>query len=159
MSILAESGRIAVAEVIFSRTLHLAWGRGDGLWVSPPSESGAETDLVDEIGRRKPSEIKYVIPDAAGTIVLPEGSFSASENPTRHVYARFAFDYTEAVGEAVREIGLFSGAVVQPTLPTNQQYFTPSQIVTKGRLVFLKNYAPISRIPGAREWFEIVLSF
>lgn len=159
MSILAESGRIAVAEVIFSRTLHLAWGRGDGSWINPPSEAGSATALISEIARRKAAIVQYVTPDPSGAIVLAEGTFSASITPTRHVYVRVDFDYNEAIGEAIREIGLFSGTIVNPSLPTTQQYFTPAQIVNPGRLIFLKNYAPIPRLVGAREWFEIVLSF
>lgn len=159
MSILSTSGRIAIAEVIFSRTLHLAWGRGDGAWVNPPAESGDETQLINEIARRKVTQVSYVVPDPSGVIVLPEGSFSLSIEPTRHVYTKTDFDYSEAIGEAIREIGLFSGTVTQAGLPIGQQYFLPNQITKPGRLIYVKNFEPIPRLPSARERFEIVLSF
>lgn len=160
MSSLSIAGRIAIAELIFSQPVHLAWGIGDGAWTSTvPNETGEEAGLINEVGRRVVTQLAYVVPDAVGAIVLPEGSFTLSATPTRHLYMRTDFDFNEATGAAIREIGVFIRTVTQAGLPALQKYFIPSQIVDPGRLIQLKNYQPIYRFPDNRERFEIVMTF
>lgn len=157
---LAAAGRIAIAETLFSQPLHLAWGTGDGVWTSTvPPVSGTETALRAEIGRRQATQVQYVVPDAVGSIVLPEGRFSPSSTPTRSLYIRTDFDFSEATGAAIREVGLFVRTVIQAGLPAGQRYFTPSQVTNPGRLLHLKNFQPIYRFPNNRERFEIVMTF
>jgi hypothetical protein len=103
--------------------------------------------------------VQYVVPDAVGSIVLPEGRFSPSATPTRSLYIRTDFDFSEATGAAIREVGLFVRAVIQAGLPAGQRYFTPSQVTNPGRLLHLKNFQPIYRFPNNRERFEIVMTF
>lgn len=160
MSILAAAGRIAIAETIFAQPLHLAWGTGDNAWTATvPPVAGTETALRAEVGRRRATLVQYVVPDAVGAIGLPEGNFSVSETPTRSLYIKTDFDFSEASGAAIREIGLFVRAVTQSGLPAGQEYFTPDQITSPGRLLHLKNFQPIYRFPNNRERFEIVMTF
>lgn len=159
MPILTKSGRIVIAESISERPLHLAWGKGDGAWVTPPAEDPDATELQDEVGRRVPDQVAYVVPDAAGLIVLPTGKFSLSVTPTNHLYMTFRFDFLEAQGEVIQEVGVFAGTVVNTGLPPGQEYFTPAQVQTPGRLLHLENLSPIFRSPAVRESFEIVISF
>lgn len=160
MSSLSIAGRIALTRIIYSQPLHLAWGLGDGAWTSTvPQATGQETALLSEVGRRSPSQIAYVTPDPAGAIVLPEGSYSLSVVPTRHLYIRTDFDFTEASGSAIREIGMFAQTVTQAGLPAGQKYFTPDQVTNPGWLIHLRNYAPIYRFPDTRERFEFVMTF
>lgn len=159
MPILTKSGRIVIAESIAERPLHLAWGLGDGAWTSPPSEDPDAVELQDEIGRRVADQVSYVVPDPVGLIVLPTGRFSLSVSPTNHLLVTFRFDFLEAQGSVVREIGVFAGTVVNTGLPPGQEYFTPAQIQAPGRLLHLENLSPIFRSPAVRESFEIVISF
>ena len=160
MSSLSISGRIAIAETIRGQALHLAWGVGDGSWSSVvPQETGSETSLQSEVGRRIVTQLAYVEPDLAGAIVLSEGSFSISATPTRHLYLRTDFDYSEASGSSIREIGVFVRTVTQAGLPATQKYFSPAEVADPGRLILLKNYSPIFRLPDTRERFEIVMTF
>jgi hypothetical protein len=160
MPSLSVTGRVALAELIYMNPVHLAWGIGDGVWTSTvPAETGSESGLISEIGRRTVTQIEYVVPDVAGAIVLPTGSFSVSVTPTRYLYFRTDFDFSDAVGAAVREVGLFIRTVTIAGLPEGQKYFTPAQVADPGRLVYLKNYSPIYRLPDTRERFEFVMTF
>lgn len=159
MPILTRSGRVVIAESIASRPLHLAWGLGDGAWASPPAESLDATELTEEVGRRIVTEVGFVVPDNAGDIVLPTGTFSRSVTPTNHLYCRTAFDFADASSAVIREIGLFSGTTVVDGLPPGKNYFLPSEIDNPGRLLHLENMVPIYRSPAIRPSFEIVITF
>lgn len=124
-----------------------------------PPIAGTETALISEVGRREATLVQYVVPDVVGLIVLPEGNFSPSAVPTRSLYIKTEFDFTEATGQAIREVGLFVRTVTQVGLPSGRRYFTPDQITDPGRLLYLRNYEPIYRFPNNRERFEIVVTF
>lgn len=159
MPSLIKSGRVAIAESIKARAIHLAWGSGDDLWSSPPDVNVEATSLLNEVGRRTPDEVSFVTPDPLGPIVVSHGKFSLSLTPTRHLYVRVAFDAADAPTAAIRELGLFVGSVMLPGLPGTQKYFTPSQVQDPGRLFHLEHRAPIYRFPNIRESFDIVVTF
>lgn len=159
MPILTKSGRVVIAESIAIRPLHLAWGSGDGAWLTPVSENINAEALLVEVGRRTVSEVAYVIADAAGDIVLPTGRFSRSETQTNNLYLRTAFDFADGSGSVIREIAIFAGAETDPALPEGQRYFTPDQLVTSGRMLHVENLVPIYRSPAIRESFEVVITF
>lgn len=159
MPILTKSGRIVIAESVGSRALHLAWGTGDGAWISPPSEDINATTLMNEVGRRTASEIAFVVPDVDGDIALPTGKFSRSVTPTSNLYVRTSFEFAEASSDVIREIGIFSNSEMVSGLPPGQQYFTPAEIASPGRLLHLEHLAPIFRSPAIRESFEVVITF
>lgn len=159
MPILAKSGRVVIAESIKVRPIHVAWGYGDGAWVTPPSEDVNATGLVDEIGRRVADEVAYVVPDEDGLIELSTGRFSISETPTNHLYIRVKFTFSDEPSGVIREIGAFVGTVTQAGLPAGQRYFTPEQVVSPGRLLHLENLPPIFRSPAIEETFQIVITF
>ena len=159
MAILTKSGRVAIAESLSIRPLHLAWGTGDGAWVTPPAEDAEATQLLGEVGRRVAAEVAFVEADPAGDIVLPTGKFKRSATPTRNLCVRATFDFTEAQSSVIREVAVFVGATTNPALPSGQEYFLPSDLVTPGRLLHLENLPPIFRSPAIRESFEIVVAF
>lgn len=159
MPILTKSGRVVIAESIAARPVHVAWGTGDGAWLTAPSEDPDATTLEAEIGRRVATEVAYVVADALGDIVLPTGTFSRSVTPTSNLYVLARFDFTEASSSVVREIGVFVGTTTDAGLPGGRQYFTPGQITSPGRLLHLENLVPIYRSPAIRESFEVVISF
>lgn len=159
MPILTKSGRVVIAESIALRAIHLAWGAGDGAWITPPAEDADATELENELGRRVASEVAFVVPDPAGDIVLPTGKFTRSLTPTNNLYVRTTFDFVDAPSDVIREIGVFVGTVTQSGLPAGQQYFTPAQVVDPGRMLHLENLPPIYRSPALKESFEIVITF
>lgn len=159
MPILTSTGRVVIAESISLRPIHLAWGLGDGAWTSPPAEALGATALINEIGRRKVTEVGFVVPDIAGEIVLPTGTFTRSLTPTNHLYCRTEFDFADASSSVIREIGLFVGTTVVGGLPPGQNYFTPAQIATPGKILHLENLAPIYRSSAIRPSFEVVITF
>lgn len=159
MAAFPNFGRIALAQALANETLHVAWGTGDGAWLSPPSEDTAATALQNEIGRRTVSAVGYCLPDDAGEIVLPDGSrWSTSVNPTRHLLVTVHFDRSEASSSVIREIGIFLGATVASGLPSEQRYFTPGQVTNIGRLFYSENLAPLYRSPVVDQTFEFVIT-
>lgn len=159
MTILVQSGRIAIAQSLAAQPLHLAWGIGNGSWTTPPSESASATALISELGRRQIVDVGYVVPDVDGLIVLAAGSFTVSTDPTKYLYLKADFDFADASSSVIREIGLFVGSTMVGGLPGGQRYFVPSEVATQGRMVSLQNLVPIYRSPAIRENFEIVIEF
>lgn len=159
MAILTKSGRVAIAESLSIRPLHIAWGAGNGSWTTPPAEDVEATALLNEVGRRVVAEASFVNADPTGDIVLPTGTFKRSLTPTRNLYVRATFDFTEAQSSVIREVGVFVGTETNPALPPGQEYFLPADVVEAGRLLHLENLPPIFRSPAIRESFEIVVAF
>lgn len=160
MPILTRSGRVAIAEAVKSRPMHLAWGIGNGSWTTTfPAEDSDATALISEVGRRQVTETAYVVPDPAGDIVLPTGKFKRSLTPTNSLYVSTQFDFLDAQGSEIREIGIFIGCTTNPALPPGQQYFAPGDVVNPGILLHLEHFAPIYRSPAIRELFEVVIVF
>lgn len=160
MPILTKSGRVVIAESIQARPVHFAWGTGDGVWTTTvPSEDPDATALMNELGRRVADQVSFVVPDAAGSIVLPSGKFSPSATPTRHLYCKTKFTFTDAPSSVVRELALFVGTEVQAGLPAGQKYFTPGQVTNPGRMLHLEHFQPIYRSPAIEESFEVVITF
>ena len=160
MPILAKSGRVVIAESIAARPIHVAWGIGDGEWTTTvPPENADATTLISEVGRRTADEVAFVVPDPAGLIVLPTGTFSLSPSPTNHLYIRTRFTFTDAPSSVIREIAAFVGSVPVSGLPGGQRYFTPAQIANPGRLLHVEHFQPIYRSSAIEESFEIVITF
>lgn len=159
MPILTKSGRVVIAESIAARPVHLAWGSGDGSWVTPPSEDSNATHLQTEVGRRVATEVTYVVPDVAGDIILSTGTYSRSVTPTNQLLVVTNFEFADAQSSVIREVGIFVGTETVGGLPVGQTYFSPSEIADPGRLLHLENIAPIFRSPAIRENFEIVITF
>lgn len=161
MPILTNSGREAIANALAKLPLHVAWGTGDGAWITPPSENNEATALMAEIGRRKVTQWKFVVPDPDGTIEVPTGKFSFSPGnaPTNHLWMQANFDFSEASGAEIREVAVYSGTTVDPGLPSGQMYFTPDQVVEVGLMLYLDNITPIFRSPSIQENIEVVITF
>lgn len=161
MPILTNSGRVAIANALAKLPLHVAWGIGDGDWISPPSENNEATSLMAEVGRRKITQWRFVVPDAAGAIEVPSGKFSFSPGnaPTNHLWVQANFDFSEASGTVIREVAVYSDTTVDAGLPPGQMYFTPDQIVAQGLMLYLDNITPIYRSPSIQENIEVVITF
>lgn len=153
-------GRIAVAELVATQPIHVAWGTGNPAWdITPEPEPNNATVLVAEVGRRMATQVAFVNPDPTGAIETPQGNFSLSATPTRHLYVRVAFAFNEASDARIRELGVFIGTTVQAGLPAGQRYFTPTQIVNPGRLYLLDRSQNFQRNGSVRPSFEYVLPF
>lgn len=160
MPILTKSGRVAIAESIQLRTLHMAWGSGDGAWLTPAAESPDSTALQNEVGRRLVDSTAFVVPDEDGEIILPGGvKYTLSATPTNHLYVKTKFTFTDAPSDVIRELAIFAGTLVVGGLPVGQRYFTPAQVSDPGRLLHIEHFQPIYRSPAVEENFEVVVSF
>lgn len=159
MATLTHSGRAALAAALASQTLHFAWGTGDAAWdTTPVPEPIDAVALVNEIGRRLVTDVRFVTEDPAGEIVVPTGRYAVSATPTRHLLCRIAYDFGDAPASVIREVALFAGTAVQAELPAGQRYFTPAEIVDAGTLVAIERITPIHRSPATRETFEHVIT-
>lgn len=165
MPALQDDGRLALAEAITRQTIHLAWGRGRPEWdTSPQTEPSDRSELVDEVGRRIVTFKGYarpvVSPDEPAEIELPDGSrYTASSTPTTYVYVRTVFNFEDAAGETIRELGLFVGGKPASGLPAGQRYFTPAQVAEKGRLYLVDHPGTFTRSAHVRNTFEYILPF
>lgn len=158
MAILTNSGRAALAAAIMAKPIHLAWGSGNAAWDSAPEAvSTSVTALVNEIGRRTATQIKYCTPQAGGELVVPTGEFTESLTPTKYIYLRFNFDFVDAPNSAIREIAVFSDTQLVPDLPIGQRYFSPSEVQSAGILMVVERISKFDRLPSVRQSFEFVI--
>lgn len=162
MAILPNRGRAAISNALKSLPLHFAWGTGDGAWTTavPPEDTNASA-LMAEIGRRTAAAADYVVPDPAGSIEVSTGKFSLSPGgaPTKWLWIRANFDFADAPSSVVREVAVFSDTEIQAGLPIGQAYFSPSQVVNPGFLLYIEHITPIFRSPAIQENFEAVIAF
>lgn len=169
MIITADSWRKRFAQTIVEDDVYMAWGRGNPAWDDVPvSATGAETALTLELGRRKASLLQYVTPDANGSINAPVYNsagavvytkFSASIDPTPFVHMVFMFEKTDHPTENVREIGVFAGTVLKPSVPVSQTYYLPVDLQSPGSLMLIENLAQkIVRTSNTRQTFSFVLA-
>lgn len=159
MPILTKSGRVVIAESIKLRNLHMAWGSGDGAWLTPAAESPDTVALMSEVGRRMVDTVDFVAPDEGGAIILPSGAFSLSGAPTNHIYLKTKFTFTDAPSAVIRELAIFAGTEVVAGLPAGQRYFEPAQVTNPGRMIHIQHFQPIYRSIAVEESFEVVISF
>lgn len=162
MAILTNSGRVAMAESIKSRAIHLAWGSGSTGWdTTPVPESTDDAALVAEVGRRLATSVRFCVPDPAGEIVVPTGRFRevAEGEKSRHLYMRFNFDFTDAPTAEIREVAVFVGTVTDSGLPPGQMYFEPADVIDPGVLLVIERTPKFDRSPSVRQSFEFVVTF
>lgn len=160
MAILTNSGRVAMAQSVKAQAIHLAWGSGSAAWdTTPVPESITATALLAEIGRRAATYVQYCEPDADGSIIVPTGSFSETATPTKHLYMRFAFDFTDAPTSTIRELAVFVGTLTNPALPPGQMYFEPAQVTDPGTLLVIEHIQKFERSASVRQTFEFVVTF
>lgn len=159
MAILTNAGRVALATAVMAQPLHMAWGAGNASWDTVPVAESLESEaLLTPIGYRKAQYAAYCEPDDAGEIVVPTGRFSETLTPTKHIYMRFAFDFTDAPTSAIREIGVLVGATTNPALPVGQMYFEPSQVTAPGFLLLIEHIQKFERSASVRQTFEFVFT-
>jgi len=159
MSIFVQSASAAVAQAIKTAGVWVAWGNGSTSWDSAPVEAPTTaTALVAESGRRRASLIQFVQSDPAGSIIVPQGSFSVSSVPTSTLYVRCNFANTDAVGQAIREGGVFIGTTLQPSVPVGQDYFAPSDLLDPGVMLLLERFAKITRTADFSVSLEFVMT-
>ncbi len=171
LAILSQSARIAILSSIIEKELFFAWGSGNEEWDADSSLQEnfySATKLVKEVGRRK-IQIKYfVTPDPDGIISLPESydidgtailtNYSVSSEPTNYLYLKVVFDYGDAVGETIREVGIFSDTVVDSELPLGQLYFEASQVLESGLLIAGSCESASVRDSARKDSYEFILS-
>lgn len=159
MSIFVQEAATAIAQAVKAAGVWVAWGNGDSAWDAvPQAEPVNATALVAELGRRRASLIDYVVADVAGSIVLPQGTFSISPTPTNQLYVRCNFAASEEVGQAVREAAVFVGTTLVSGLPVGQDYFVPANLASPGTMLILERFAKITRTSSFSVALEFVLT-
>lgn len=156
MAILVSVGRAAIIQSLKEQPIHLAWGPGDPDWdTTPELPNVSTTALINEIGRRAVSQVNYCLPDPDGEIDVATGRFTVSATPTKYLYMRFSYDFADAAGETIRQLGLFIGTQVKNTVPPGKMYLLPADIEDPGTL-FLLEHTKIERSDLLRQRFEFV---
>jgi hypothetical protein len=116
------------------------------------------TGLCRELGRRQVQVVQYVIPNATGEYITPQGQWSQVNYPTQYIYTYVGFALTDAPSSTIYQFGLFLNTVPAPDY-TNAQYITSGQISSPGTLLALENISPIYRNSSSREIHELVMTF
>lgn len=143
-----------------AQPIHLAWGAGSSAWdTTPEPESIDAAALLAEVGRRKATYVNYCTPDPDGVIIVPTGNFTESATPTKHLYMRFGFDFTDAPNATIRELAVFVGTQTDPELPPGQMYFEPANVDDPGTLLVIEHIQKFDRSASVRQTFEFVVTF
>lgn len=161
MAVMQSPGRKCLARLISQEPIYLAWGRGLPAWdmALEPEPTDCET-LVDEIGRRIATTVQFVTPHAEGEIELPDGTrYRASATKTKWLYVSWVFNYADAAGETVRELGVFVGGTFVPGLPAGQRYFPANQVVDPGELYTMERMEGFKLNNSKRQVQAFVLPF
>lgn len=160
MATLTNSGRIAMAKAIKNLPIFMCWGEGATEWAETvPDEEITATALSNVVGYRKSTAVQFCLPAPDGSITIPSGTFNTSETPTNHLYIKFDFDFADATGKVIREIGVMVNTTANEGLPAGQGYFAPTEIASAGDLLLVENRKPIYREVGVKETFEFVVTF
>lgn len=160
MAILTNSGRAAAAMAVKAQPIHMAWGGGDPAWDDVPvPEPATATALLNEYGRRRATQVLYCTPDPQGELVVPTGRFTASATPTKYLYMRFAFDFTDAQASTIRELAVFIGSIAKVSVPAGQDYLVPSEVQDPGLMLALEHIPKLVRSASVRQQFEFVIQF
>lgn len=160
MAILTNSGRIAIAKAVMEQEIHLAWGSGDPDWDDTPvAPDVTNTELVNEIGRRRVTQALYCLPDPLGELVVPEGRFTQSLVPTNYIYTRFTFDFSDAPTSEIREVAVFLGTERAVGVPLGKDYLEPAEVADPGQMLEIERVPKITRSALVRQQFEFVTRF
>jgi hypothetical protein len=154
MGLITNDGGIALAKMIVATPLYVAMGNGLVAWDSTPDpESSTDVDLESEVGRRVASQVTYATPSETGTIFVSSGNFDLSVSPTRFVYVRGTFDFTDSVDEVIREAGVYAYCTVSGVGP----YFEPANVTDKGLMLINTRFTAFTRTNSIRQTFEFVI--
>jgi hypothetical protein len=162
MALLTNAGRSGLAQAVADKAdvIYLALGEGDPDWdVTPEEATVNETALVAELGRRLLTSVLFVVPDLAGEILTPSGTYSVSETPTPYLLFRFVFDLTDSPNAVIREVGMFIDSTVVAGLPAGQRYFSPAEVDDQGILLAVERFTAFTRSADVRQIFQFVLPF
>ncbi|WP_462171156.1 hypothetical protein [Pseudoalteromonas xiamenensis] len=160
MAILTQMGRIELASAIHTRPIYLAWGAGEPSWdENAPLEAQNSTTLTSLLGYRKARRVAFCSPNDEGEIIVSNGRFALSDTPTQHLYCQFTFDFEDALGQDIREVGLMVGTLAKPEVPLGKYYLLPNEIKEAGSMLLLEHRTKLHRDQGVRETFEFVISF
>lgn len=126
---------------------------------STPPELITSEKLLNELGRRTADEVLFCTGDENGELITPSGRFRPSNVPTNNLFLKFTFDFTDAVNQVIRELGVMVGTKIKEGLPTGQRYFEPQDTEGHGILLVLEHTVPLIRTAATRETFSFVVTF
>ena len=160
MATLQTPGRTFLAAALAARPIHLAWGEGLPAWdATPQNEPDNATALVAELGRRAAQTVGFVVLDPAGDIEMQSGRYKLSTTPTPFVYVKFVFDFADAAGKTIRELGIVVGSTIKSTVPSTKKYYLPAEVDQPGSLYALDRVKAFARADTVRQVFEYVMPF
>lgn len=158
-TIFPASGKtfLAVGAKELATTIYVAIGNGNAGWGgSPPAPSSGDIALTAEVGRIRAAEVTYATPDAGGTIETDLGTFTASATPTNYLYIRGVIAKTSAVGQTIREAGVF-GACVPPVGAAANDFIAPASMEDTGILLGVSRFVGFVRSASESQTFEFVI--
>lgn len=171
MAIFTNSGRIVLAQALLNMELHMAVGSGDPAWDSLPAPTTPEaqairdaewsqlTALTAPVGLARTRDKFFVKPDVNGTIPMNDGGlYSQSAEPTPYIYVRFQLDLADALGETLRENGVFVGSQIAADVPSGQMFIEPDDIISFGQMIQVDRVAPVVRDGSISQTLSTILT-
>ncbi|RUM44890.1 MAG: hypothetical protein DSY80_03905 [Desulfocapsa sp.] len=159
--ILPFVGSTTVIRAIDKTNIWLAIGRGDAAWGDAPAEpSLTEVALTDPVGMLRLTEKQFVVKSASGTIETNDGQkWAVSVEPTRYLYVRYVLKTSEAVGNTLREWGLYLDPTVKGSVPAGQNFVAIDDFEDIGDFLAFRRVAPIIHNGTLRNTISEVITF
>ena len=162
MAVLQQAGRIALAKAVAAQTIHIASGpRPARLDAAPEPEPITANALVDEIGRRLVTEVRFARPDDNGEIELPSGAALQRQRhtpPPSSTCARPSASTTPRARTCARWACSSAPRSPRTCRPASAGVLA-SQLTGKGELYTLERRPRILRSGSVRQVEEIILPF
>jgi len=159
--ILPYVGSTTVIGAIDKTAIWLAVGRGDAAWGDAPAEPPlTDLGLADMIGMLRLTEKQFVTKDANGTIETnDEQKWAISNAPTRFLYVRYVLKVSEAVGNTIREWGIYLDPVMAGSVPIGQNFVDVADIQDVGEFLAFRRVAPIIHNGTLRNTIAEIITF
>lgn len=160
-AILSDGGRAAVATAMKANVFLLAIGHGLTAWDAVPEDPANDiTALDDLIAWHRPRAVEFVVADVAGIWTTPDGGpWTVSIAPSQHLMFRFKLDFADLNGEAMREVAVHLGAVVDPGVPGGQFLLDPGDVTDPGTLFLADRFSVVTPNGSVEQTFLYVHSF
>jgi len=103
----------------------------------------SESELHDEIGRKRCAFVGFVTPDVDGDIVTDSDTWALSSEPTNTVLFQATFLLEEGEDETIREFGVFSNVELDGGVSEGTNYVLLADVVDVGHMMLKQKTSAI----------------
>lgn len=167
-ALLTINSRVQRAEDFSKKNLYLAIGKTQTEWDdpnNPPVPDATATEIVELAFIKKVDTIKFVIPDATGSIVFRDTKWSeVAESDIYAKQARYLYLSTTLYYDKVpivnyRQIGIIENPVDTSGNICKDDYYPADAISSQGFLHFIDNRRVVTRDVSQYEIISVIIEF